>query len=306
MGFRVQPETTKYVARTLWDFVKEYLDRYSRHGNTTYSTEVDSRNDASEAYSRVASQFTWGKYGVEVGKTKHRLVLKLRPLGDAYSYTYRYALSRSVLATAIGNIGSSDGWVLDVGGAEAWYMDVARGKEVVVLDRTPSLSPWFSKRGYISQAQGRGENLPFRDNSVSLVSCLEVLEHLTDDFTRRQLLGELHRVLREDGILVVSTPQVDDLIGILKIKILRDPDFSHHGVWAWRRTRQELKDAGFRIEGVWGTALDITFLNSFLSRHPRMIIPVHLLNLALELIPFGRRFKFQTIVRCKPVLIVAG
>ena len=94
--------------------------------------------------------------------------------------------------------------------------------------------------------------------------------------------------------------QIDDLMGILKIKILRDPDFSHHGVWAWRRTRQELKDAGFRTEEVGGTALDIIFLNSFLSRHPRIIIPVHLLNLAMDFIPFGRRLKFQTIVRCSP------
>ena len=292
--------TTRYVAQRLWEFVDEYLGQYSQHGTVAYSVELDSKDEATEEYTGVASQFIWGHYGVEVGETKHRLVLKLRPLGDAYSLTYRHALSRAVLSSAIDDIGSSAGWVLDVGGSESWYLDVGKEKEVVVLDPAPRLSPWFTKRGYETRVEGRGEQLPFKDNSASLVSCLEVLEHLPDDFARGQLLSELHRVLRDDGILVVSTPQIDDLIGILKIKILRDSSFNHHGVWAWKRTRQELEDAGFRIEGVWGTALDIVFLNYFLSRHPRTIIPVHLLNLALEMIPFGRHLKHQSVARCRP------
>jgi SAM-dependent methyltransferase len=49
-------------------------------------------------------------------------------------------------------------------------------------------------------------DLPHEANSFDLVVCFEVIEHVTEP---QRVLDELHRVLRPDGLLVVSTPNRD-------------------------------------------------------------------------------------------------
>ncbi len=50
---------------------------------------------------------------------------------------------------------------------------------------------------------GDGLNLPFIDESFDVITSFETLEHLHD---RPQFLAELKRVLRTDGVLLLSTP----------------------------------------------------------------------------------------------------
>lgn len=47
------------------------------------------------------------------------------------------------------------------------------------------------------------ENLPFRDESFDLVTCLEVLEHVSDP---QKAVSEMRRCLKKDGCLVVMVP----------------------------------------------------------------------------------------------------
>ncbi len=51
--------------------------------------------------------------------------------------------------------------------------------------------------------RGNITRLPFADGSFDKVICSEVLEHIPDD---HQAIGELVRVLKDDGILAVSVP----------------------------------------------------------------------------------------------------
>ncbi len=48
-----------------------------------------------------------------------------------------------------------------------------------------------------------GGSLPFDDNSFDAVVMLEVYEHVED---RPALIGEVHRILRPGGLLILSTP----------------------------------------------------------------------------------------------------
>ena len=48
-----------------------------------------------------------------------------------------------------------------------------------------------------------GQAIPLADSSVDLLSALDVLEHLDDDLGA---LDEFHRVLRPEGLLLVSVP----------------------------------------------------------------------------------------------------
>lgn len=50
-------------------------------------------------------------------------------------------------------------------------------------------------------AAGVGENIPIRDNSVDLVLCINVLDHVMD---ADQILGEIRRILKPGGKLVLE------------------------------------------------------------------------------------------------------
>jgi SAM-dependent methyltransferase len=57
------------------------------------------------------------------------------------------------------------------------------------------------------------DKIPFSDNSFELVLLLEVIEHLKMD--HRLLLKEISRVLKESGILIITTPNFCSLTNIL-------------------------------------------------------------------------------------------
>ena len=58
-------------------------------------------------------------------------------------------------------------------------------------------------RGEWVLLKGTAVRLPFRDEYFDKVICSEVLEHLPDDW---QAVGELKRVLKDDGTLAISVP----------------------------------------------------------------------------------------------------
>ena len=52
------------------------------------------------------------------------------------------------------------------------------------------------------------DKLPFSDDSFNLVTCTEVIEHLEH---YRETLREMHRILKNEGTLVVTTPNILNL-----------------------------------------------------------------------------------------------
>ena len=52
------------------------------------------------------------------------------------------------------------------------------------------------------------ENLPYKASSFELVTCTEVLEHLEH---YRETIREVHRVLKDDGVFILTTPNILNL-----------------------------------------------------------------------------------------------
>jgi SAM-dependent methyltransferase len=63
-------------------------------------------------------------------------------------------------------------------------------------------------RGHQDVRIGAIEEMPFDDASFDLVTCLDVVEHTPDD---RRSLGELRRVTRPGGLLLVTVPAYQSL-----------------------------------------------------------------------------------------------
>lgn len=85
---------------------------------------------------------------------------------------------------------------------------------------------------------GSLEALPYDDASFDLVTCLDVLEHIPNDF---MALSEIWRVLRNEGNLVVTVPAYPWLWS------RHDVLNHHHRRYVRKRLKQMLESTGFTV-----------------------------------------------------------
>ena len=98
--------------------------------------------------------------------------------------------------------------LLDVGCGDGTlgYYAKAKYKEVYGVDISEKALNIARKRGVITfKVDLNKEALPFSNNFFDAVTCLDVIEHVIDP---RFLVGEIHRVLKKGGILIISTPNI--------------------------------------------------------------------------------------------------
>lgn len=112
--------------------------------------------------------------------------------------------SRSGLRKAIGQLAPSmNGCLLDVGCGRKPYREMFSTADYVGLEidnlenRTTKQADFFYD----------GNTFPFVDHSFDGVLCNQVLEHV---FTPSRFLSEIHRVLKPDGLLLLTVPFVWD------------------------------------------------------------------------------------------------
>lgn len=94
--------------------------------------------------------------------------------------------------------------------------------------------------------------IPFPDASFDFVFMIEVLEHVPCPY---HTLGEVHRVLRPEGVFIVSVPNPYHLKELVW-NLLRVPDKQGH-IYSWtRQTITRLGEMnGFRLGGFRSTYL---------------------------------------------------
>ncbi len=125
---------------------------------------------------------------------------------------YRISRCKDFLAQWI--VAGSPHAILDVGCGSGWFDFRLRDKfgysgTIAGVDVSPHNISLFiteiSKRaeGKITAFAANGESLPFADNTFDKVVMTEVLEHVANP---RRVIEEAHRVLRDTGELLLSTP----------------------------------------------------------------------------------------------------
>lgn len=85
------------------------------------------------------------------------------------------------------------------------------------------------------------KQLPYRDGSFSLVSAIDILEHLDDD---AQALREFHRLLRPGGWLLLCVPAFMALFG------KHDELFGHHRRYTRKQLQKRVCTTGFFIKKI--------------------------------------------------------
>ena len=116
-----------------------------------------------------------------------------------YEHYHRYAFAKGLV---------QDKLVLDVASGEGYgsflLADTAKAVTGVDID---NISIEHAKGKYnkenLSYRQASALDLPFEDNHFDVIVSFETLEHLAE---HQEMLAEFNRVLKTNGILIISTP----------------------------------------------------------------------------------------------------
>lgn len=142
--------------------------------------------------------------------------------------------------------------ILDVGSGYGEYLSVFVGEGLRAYGVDIDKFALMSQKG---AACSRGEALPFRSETFDCVNCIDVLEHTQND---RATLGEIWRILKPKGTLILTVPACnfpvtyDPINAFLRLFKKKLPI----GMWGWGHRRLYLEkdvialseSAGFRIK----------------------------------------------------------
>jgi len=165
------------------------------------------------------------------------------------------------------------GDILDVGcglgyGSKMLYDDY---KSVIAFDISKD-AILYAKKKYKGPIYLRADaqTLPFKDEIFDSVVALEIIEHVNSDI---QMLKEIFRVLKKNGILILSTPNVAHLQNRIKSLLLmknlikkyahKPKNPYHKREYTPKQIAKLLKSAGFIIEKKWGQILTLPLVNRF-------------------------------------------
>ncbi|MGZ3713285.1 MAG: class I SAM-dependent methyltransferase [Bdellovibrionota bacterium] len=111
-----------------------------------------------------------------------------------------------------------------------------------------------------------GEKLPYADASFDAVTCIEVIEHI-HPFLAAKILAEARRVLKPDGIFVLTTPNYRSFWPMIEWLLERASPVKYHDQHISKFTPNSLvkflETCGFEISGINSIFVTAPFLNPF-------------------------------------------
>jgi SAM-dependent methyltransferase len=130
--------------------------------------------------------------------------------------------------------------ILDVGcGTGANLEMLAQFGDAEGVDVSAEALSFCQARGLRNVKQGQAEALPYDANSFDLVTGLDVVEHLDDDFAGLQ---EMRRVLRRGGRALLFVPAFMFLWGV------QDVVSNHRRRYTLKELKRVVREAGFEVE----------------------------------------------------------
>lgn len=142
------------------------------------------------------------------------------PIGDLYGYPDSLIRARTEAAYVCGVelISNSPSTVLDYGSGRGHGLvniqEALHPKRIISLDMH---QPYLDAQRLVLTKdefefiQASGAPLPFDDRSIDAITFMHVLEHIRNP---RPLLEDMHRILSDDGQLVIATPNRRNLVGV--------------------------------------------------------------------------------------------
>ena len=134
--------------------------------------------------------------------------------------------------------------VLDIGCGDGFLTNALSelGKRIVGIDTSVtgvSLAQSRVDNASVELAVGSASDLPFKENTFDVVTLFEVIEHISTG-QAENAIGEINRVLREKGKLILTTPNSHNLLN--RILHRRLTSQKHEKEYSQTELLQLLKD----------------------------------------------------------------
>jgi SAM-dependent methyltransferase len=160
-------------------------------------------------------------------------------------------------------------------------LDAGCGEGVLVDEYSPRLAIEGVDANYTTPRVRAGSvtALPYGDGSFDRALCLDVLEHLPFD-QQSLAFGELHRVLRAGGELLVSVPNLAHLQSrvhfLLRGRLIRTAsELKHPGDRPASEYIALASRAGFVLTERRGIFPTVPVVTRLIRRNPRGLLPLH-------------------------------
>lgn len=188
---------------------------------------------------------------------------------------------------------------------ENWLLDRAKGKRILNLGYVGKGQPGHNLNQHIQQQNpqatlipldlnaaqviqlqtnnavvGNIFNLPIHTDSVDSVVLGEVIEHF---YEIDSLLAEISRVMKQDGQLVITTPNTYEFFRVLKHWFLKGSD----DVYNFKNARSYLADSDHKI--FW----EPLSLVNLLAHHKLKVTELTTLSFTVPYVPFARELDWQ-------------
>lgn len=154
----------------------------------------------------------------------------------------------------------SKGKILDVGCGTGAYFKYFKGNEIYGVDLEENYFKLIDKKKYsgkkIILKKADIRSLPFKDNTFDFVVSSLVLEYMHTEKDLKKAISELQRVLKKDGVLIVTTPHKNTFTVFVRRQVIsrifpssrEDPNF----IMGVTRSRKNLEKYGFETKGCLG------------------------------------------------------
>jgi len=159
--------------------------------------------------------------------------------------------------------------VLDIGCADGDFSEklIKLGFKCYGLETEKEAIKESTSKGIIVKKGSFLEKFPFEDNYFDIVFAGEVIEHTVND---TGFLNETNRVLKKNGMLILTTPNLVSLGNRLLMLFGKLPRFAysefHYRVYNEKNIIEKIKNAGFKINKVESSYILIsTFFNRTLG-----------------------------------------
>ena len=107
---------------------------------------------------------------------------------------------------------------LDIGSGHGDLIELFRSRINVTSDACDYTDELMQLNGVkVSVVDLNIDRLPYQESDYDLVTCTEVLEHLEH---YRETLREVHRVLKKDGVFVLTTPNILNLKSRMRFLVI--------------------------------------------------------------------------------------
>lgn len=156
------------------------------------------------------------------------------------------------------------GRLLDVGCSAGFFLEVARdnGWECHGVEMSADTSEIARSRYGLDVITGTLEQASFAPGSFDVITLHDIVEHVRDP---KQFMARVHELLKEDGLIVISTPTLDGLFPSLSYKLAKKLNYWPHPEppyhlyqFSKRSIKALLSETGFETSRIITRAIPVT------------------------------------------------